>query len=631
MKSCAVAIVGHVDHGKTALVRALTGQETDRLKEEKARGLSITLGFAHRAYDAGIVDFIDSPGHEDFIRAMVCGSTGAQAALVVISSVEGVAQQTREHLEILSHLNVRRGIVALSKSDLVPDAERPDVRASIADALKGSPFAEEPFVFCSAETGEGLDELSSEIETLFDRAPQATTLSGAFLPIDRVFTLKGVGTVATGTLLGAPLNVSDEVILEPQGAAVTVRHMQAHNDTVDVARPGTRTAVNLRGVDRDMLHRGNVICSPGTMQSSFEIDAWVTLSSEQSGLKNGAEVRLLIGTASLVATVFVWGGQKSIEAGGGYVRLRFRDRVAMHAKQRGVLRRLSPATTLGGVTVLDPAPPQIPKRDPARLSVLQAAYKNDPNEIAIALTETDQGIASVSDIKKLSGITNDDREQLELAEFESVGQGLVAQKRTVDAARSAFLESVSARLAANPSRASVPVAEVKQDLASRFAESLLGFVSQSLLRSGALAGSDNALVLPGRDPFSDLSTARRQRLAGIERALRDGGTTPPPVSELEGDGGRDSDLVKLLVAADRAKFLRSTSQKHIPLIHSDVIDEAYDALSAAFPSPREFTTSEAREVLQTTRKFAIPLLEHFDKLGLTYRDGNNRRIVPRKV
>ncbi|MEL6831256.1 MAG: GTP-binding protein, partial [Pseudomonadota bacterium] len=176
MNSCAVAIVGHVDHGKTALVRALTGQETDRLKEEKARGLSITLGFAHRAYDAGLVDFIDSPGHEDFIRAMVCGSTGAQAALVVISSVEGVAQQTREHLEILSHLNVRCGIVALSKSDLVPDAERPDVRASIADALKGSPFAEEPFVFCSAETGEGLDELSSEIETLFDRAPQATTL-----------------------------------------------------------------------------------------------------------------------------------------------------------------------------------------------------------------------------------------------------------------------------------------------------------------------------------------------------------------------------------------------------------------------------------------------------------------------
>lgn len=631
MKSCAVAIVGHVDHGKTALVRALTGQETDRLDEEKARGLSITLGFAHRTYESGIVDFIDSPGHEDFIRAMVCGATGAQAALIIISSVEGVQRQTREHVEILQHLNVRCGIVVLTKADLVAADDRRAVQADIKKALGESPFANEPFVFCSAHTGEGLDELNAAIEALNQRAPDATALPGSFLPIDRAFTLKGVGTVATGTLLGAPLKLDDPVVLQPQVASASVRRLQARGSNVAQALPGARTAVNLRGVAIEDLHRGDVICTPNMIQPSSEIDVRVDIAPDRRGLKNGDQVRFLAGTASHVATAFIWGGDKQIEAGAAYVRLRFTEPVAVHAKQYGVLRRLSPAETLGGIKVIDPAPDRARRRDPARLAVLEASDRGDPIETAMALSEAGKGAIELADLRRLLVLGTIGSATPDLEGFDTIGADHIAHQDSIASTKSAILDAVAEILKHNQAQASVPIIEIQRALAKKFAAPLMEFAAASLLKAGKLIGRLTALSLPDRDPLSDLSTNRRQKLAGIERALRDGGLMPPELSELQGEAGRDADLIKLLVAAGRAKFLSSTSQKHTPLLHMDAINTAYEQLSDVFPPPQEFTTSEAREVLNTTRKFAIPVLEYFDKQGLTHRNGNVRRLVPPKV
>lgn len=629
MTSCAVAIVGHVDHGKTALVGALTGQQTDRLEEERARGLSITLGFAHRAYPSGLVDFIDSPGHEDFIRAMVCGSTGAQAALVVISAVEGVARQTREHLQILNHLGIQTGIVALSKADLIPESEHDHVRNEIKRALGGSPFADEPFVFCSAKTGAGIDELHTEIETLIHRAPPAVLLSGSFLPIDRVFTLKGVGTVATGTLLGDTMKVDDEVTVQPRGETVTVRRLQSRSADVAIAQPGSRTAVNLRGIAVAELRRGDVISSLETLAPSTEIDALINIDPEQSGLKHGDDLRVMIGTGSYVGTIFLLGEDKTIASGKTYARLRLQEPIAVHVKQRGVLRRLSPAETLGGFRVIDPVPPELRRKDSARLGVLRAAESEDISEIARALSETGKGVARLSDIELLSGRSTQDQRTIE--GFESLGEGYAAPTPKIDEAKTIFLETLSKSLAQSASQASIPALEINRLISDLFAEPLLDHVARTLLSAGVLSGSLNALALPDRDPFADLSKPRRQKIAGIERALRDGGLMPPDLSELEGDAGRDSDLVKLLVSAGRAKFLSSTSQKHRPLLHVESIDAAYEQLMRRFPPPNEFTTSEAREVLNTTRKYAIPVLEHLDKIGLTHRNGNVRRIVSRDV
>lgn len=631
MASCTVAIVGHVDHGKTALVGALTGQETDRLKEEKARGLSITLGFAHRAYGSDLIDFIDSPGHEDFIRAMVCGATGAQAALVVISAVEGVARQTREHLQILNHLGIHSGVVAISKADLIQEADRNHVLKSIKQSLVASPFADERFVFCSARTGAGIDALHSEVEALIHRAPQATRLSSPFLPVDRVFTLKGVGTVATGTLLGAPIHVGNELAIQPRGEGVSVRRLQSRGADVDTAQAGSRTAVNLRGIAVEDLGRGDVICGTSEIEPSKEIDAVVDVDPEHSGFKTGDKVRIMIGTGSYVATIVLLGDEKKISSGKGYARLRLPEPIAVFVKQRGIIRRLSPAETLGGFRVLDPTPPELRRKDMTRLRVLEAAEAGDLLQIAKALCESGKGIASLTELNRLAGSLSPLTTETRIQGFEPIGASYIASSEAIEEAKKVFKKTLSTALAQGPTHAYLPALEINRLLSERFAEPLLDHVAKSLLSAGELSGSLNSLALPDRDPFADLSKPRRQKIAVIERALRDGGLTPPELSELHGDAGRDSDLIELLVSAGRAKFLSSTSQKHKPLLHIDAIDTAYDRLRTRFPPPREFTTSEAREVLNTSRKFAIPVLEHLDKLGLTHRNGNVRQIVSRDV
>lgn len=631
MSSCAVAVVGHVDHGKTSLVRALTGEDTDHLSEEKARGLSITLGFAHRLYDTGSVDFIDSPGHEDFIRAMVCGATGAQAALVVISAADGVERQTREHLEILRLLGVRCGVVALTKADLVPEAERPAMEARIAQALGDSAFAAAPHIACSAETGEGLPALDAALEALIHRAPPPTALAGAFLPIDRAFSVKGVGSVATGTLLGAPLTLGDGAIVQPAGLTATVRRLQSRGDDVETAHPGMRTAVNLRGIALEDLRRGDVICTPGAVHPSSEIDAWIDLSPGQRTLKHGEDVRLMIGTASRVATPLVWGGRKAVGTAGAHVRLRLHEPVSVHAGQRGVLRRLSPAETIGGALVLDPRPPVRRRRDPAWVQVLEAARQGDMAGLAAALADHGRGAVDLEDLNRLAGLPPGALGELAGAGFEILESGHAAPARILDEAGGALLAAVSDTLARAPTRTAVPLADLHAMLSDRFAAPLLDHAAQTLLEANRLAGDRTALSLPDRDPLSGLGEARRARLEKIERALREGGLAPPPLAELQGHKGRDADLVELLVASGRAIYLRNVSLKQTLLFHTGALADAQGRLAEAFPPPTEFTMAEARVALETTRKFAIPLLEHFDKVGRTRRSGDVRRLVPREV
>jgi len=631
MTSCAVAVVGHVDHGKTALVKALTGQDTDRLDEEKARGLSITLGFAHRVYETGIVDFIDSPGHEDFIRAMVCGATGAQAALVVVSAVEGVERQTREHLQILHHLGVRCGVVAITKADLLPGADRSPLKDEIADALRGSAFAGAPHILCSAKSGDGLDALDAALKDLVHRAPPPMPLAGAYLPVDRAFTVKGVGTVATGTLLGASMAPGDRAVVQPHGKAATVRRLQSRGDDVDTARPGMRTAVNLRAVALEDLRRGDVICAAGPFKATREIDAWVEIASGTDPLKHGETVRLMIATASRVATVLVRGGRKPTVGEGGHARLRLNEAVTVHAGQRGILRRLSPAATLGGVHVLDPAPPAGRRRDPAWLPVLDAARGGALADLASALAAHGRGAARLADLDRLSGGGAGAVAALTSAGFEILETGHAVPPRAVSEACAGLVEAVGDALARQPALSTVPIAGLHGALGDRFAAPLVDLAAQRLLADGRLVGDPGALTLPQRDPFSGLSPARRARIGKIERALVEGSLAPPPLAELAGHKGHDRDLIELLVASGRAVFLRNVSLKQTLVFHKKALDFAHGRLLDAFPPPTEFATGEARAALETSRKFAIPLLEHFDKIGLTRRTGDVRCVIPRGV
>ncbi|WP_448326297.1 selenocysteine-specific translation elongation factor [Sulfitobacter sp. M13] len=354
MTSACVIVIGHVDHGKTALVRALTGMETDRLAEEKARGLSIALGFAHCEMAGGTLDLIDAPGHEDFMRTMVSGASGAQGALLVVSAVDGVAAQTREHVQIAQLLQVPVAVVAVTKADLIPADDLPARLAAIGDAVAAQGVTRAELVPCSATTAGGVDGLRQALAAQFSDLPPRAVPAGAFLPVDRVFTLAGRGTVVTGTLLGAALSVGDALVVQPRGAATVVRGLQSRGTARKRVEIGERVAVNLRGISVEEVARGDVLCGTAYAPSACMDVALTVSASAARPVKHMQKLRVLWGTAHEVATLRLMGGGQIAPGGTGLGQLRFKQPVVGFAGQAAVLRQLSPAATLAGAVILDP-------------------------------------------------------------------------------------------------------------------------------------------------------------------------------------------------------------------------------------------------------------------------------------
>ena len=623
-----LAVIGHVNHGKTALVRALTGIETDRLQEEIARGLSITLGFAWRDYPGGGVDFIDAPGHEDFIRAMVMGATGVRAALLVVSAIEGFGRQTREHLRIAGLLGLRAGIVAVTKSDLLPDAAWPEVRGRIAAELDGTFLAGEPVVLCSSVTGAGLDALHDQLEALATRSPRPDPLPGAYLPLDRVFSVAGAGTVATGTLQGWSLAAGEEAVLEPSGRRVSLRQIQIHGETTDVALPGGRVAVGLRGVPADEVRTGEVLCAPAAFETSLLIDVELSLEPDSARpLKSTDEVRVMWGARQDIAKVRLIGANAVAPGERALAQLRFSAPVIAHAGQRGILRRPSPAETIGGVVVLDPAAPSLRGGLDARRALLDAVVAGDLDQIAARLALRGGGALSVPEAARLSRRTAAEvRDHLSGA-FDTLDDVVMATGLAVAHARQAYLARVAKAHREAPARSSAPLSAIRSSLARTAPRDLVAYVEKRLASAGEIRLEGGRVALPDHDPFAALSAPALARLSHIEAAFRDGGMTPPDAGALAAPETDDPALVGLLIESGRVVSLRNHALRQTLAFHADALDEALDALRRAFPSPAAFTTGEARAALGTSRKFIVPVLESFDARGATVRKGDVRRIV----
>jgi selenocysteine-specific elongation factor len=626
MRHCAVAVVGHVDHGKTALVRALTGVETDRLKEEQARGLSIALGFAHRDYPSGLIDFIDAPGHEDFIRTMVSGATGVRAILLVVSAVDGVERQTREHLQIASLLGIRTGVIAISKADLLPEDLWDRRAAEIAQDLADTGLADQPIIICSARTGAGLERMNAELDRLIQRCPPPAPLPGFFLPADRVFTVQGVGTVATGTLLGGALDSGAEAVIEPSGRRVAIRGLQAHGVAVERAEPGWRAAVQIRGASVDDVRPGNAICEPGRFGASAQVDGLVAVSAGVRPLKHLESVRFLVGARSAIASVRLMEG-RSIEPGGsGWAQFRFPDPVPTFAGQRAILRRLSPGETIGGALVLDPAATPSGRRSAERIAVLQAVHGGDPLEIVVALAARDRGVVLIEDAGRLSGARHEELGAMLAADFESVGGALISPRRWLDDARRAYLGALEEAHARAPTRPNTPAEAIRRALARAFAPALVEHIEQRLADAGDIVSARGRVALATHDALAALTETQRADITQIEAELREGRAAPPDLRELRArpDG---ADLLDILIDLGRAIPLRNYALRQTVVFHAEALDAAFAALAAAFPPPTPFKTGEAREALDTSRKFIVPLLEAFDARGWTLREGDDRRIA----
>jgi selenocysteine-specific elongation factor len=624
-----LAVIGHVNHGKSALVRALTGIDTDRLPEERARGLSITLGFAWRAYPAGSVEFLDAPGHEDFIRAMVMGATGARAALLVVSATEGFGRQTWENLHIAELLGVRTGIVALAKADLLAPDAWPAVRERIVGELAGTFLAGEPVVFCSSLTGAGLDTLHDALQALVARSPPPDRLPGAYLPLDRVFSVAGAGAVATGTLQGAALAAGADAVLEPSGRRVRLRQLQVHGQVTETASPGGRVAVGLRGMSADDVKVGEVLCSRDAYEASLRVDVELTLAPDSARpLRSADEVRVMWGARQDIAKVRVIGANAIAPGAQGLAQLRFATPVIAYAGQRAILRRPSPAETIGGAVALDPAAPALraPTLD-ARAALLAAAAAGDLDEIAAMLARRGGGTLSLAEAARLSRRPSPEvRDHLGPA-VEALGDDVVATEAALAEALRAYLDHLAAAHRDQPARAWVSLGGLRSGLPRAISRDLVSHVEKRLAAEGEIRLDGAQVALRDHDPFASLSPAALARLQLIEAAFRAGGMTPPDAAGLPDPDADDPALIGLLIESGRLVSLRNVALKQTLTFHVAAFDDALEALRSAFPHPSEFATGEARSTLGTSRKFIVPALEFLDARGHTIRRGDVRQVA----
>ena len=620
--SC-VVVIGHVDHGKTSLVHALTGIETDRLPEEKARGLSIAPGFAHHTYPGGILDFVDAPGHQDFIHAMISGASGAQSALVVIAADEGIGIQTREHLCIAGLLGITTGVVAVTKSDLLKASERSirlqEVRATLAD----TPFANAQVVFCSASTLEGVESLHAALETLIHETPEPRPSLTAFLPIDRAFSLAGRGTIVTGTLLGQNLSTGDCVFLQPANRRVSIRGLQSRNRDRATVHAGERVAVNLRGIAPADIPRGAVLAGT-TGSSSNCIDVLLTLlPSMPRPLKHMQDVRVFLGTSSEVAQVRLFGGGRISAGETRFAQLRFKKSVATFAGQQAVLRSLSPALTIGGATILDPNAVPATSGDKSRLAVLRATADGKIQDIASALACQNRGVANLAEIARLARRTLDEtRSDLE-GTFVPISDTLVTLPANIRDCSLTFMKSLATYHSDFPLRSMAPCSVIEH---KGFAPALSRHVEETMLASGEIRRQGNALALSAHDPVAQLNAAQRQMLEQIDDIYHHASLTQPNLEAIS-QGTCFADLVALLTETGRLVPLVNVSLKQTLIFHSNTLSNTATALRAAFPDAKPFTTGEARTALETSRKIIVPILEHFDSQGVTQRTGNLRHMA----
>jgi len=614
-----VGTAGHVDHGKSTLIRALTGIDPDRLREERERGMTIDLGFAWLSLPGGAdVGIVDVPGHQDFIRNMLAGVGGIDAVMLVVAADEGVMPQTREHLSILELLGIGRGVVALTKRDLVDDEWAALVRAEVRAGLARTPLADAPIVEVSAAARSGLDELLAALETVLGAAPPRRDLGRPRLPIDRAFTMTGFGTVVTGTLVDGALRVGDEVELVPGGLRGRIRGLQTHRRAIDVAQPGSRVAANLTGIEKEAIDRGMVLARPGTLAPTSAIGTRLAVLADASGpLEHDDAVRVHAGTAEAIARAAVLEAGSIAPGSGGWVQLRLATPIAVAIGDRLVIRRPSPSETLGGGSVADTSG----ERSRTRAEAVAALERRSAPSAADRLLASFDAPRTLAEAAERSGLDAASRD-LAYATLVESGQAVALADAAVS--RDVF-ESLATRVERTvamthrraPLRAGASREEVRSalDLAPKRYAALVA----RLVADGRIAERGSALALPAHRPT--LTSAQEQRWAEARTALAREPLQPPSAATLERELGIDLEL--LVALAERGDVVRVGSDGvFLPDAVLRFGDAIIDALAAG-----PITVAKARDLTGSSRKHVLPLLQFLDDHGLTRRVGDDRVLI----
>ena len=627
-KHVVVGTAGHIDHGKTSLVKALTGTDTDRLPEEKARGITIDLGFAFLEEPDGLtIEIVDVPGHERFVKNMLAGVGGIDLALLVIAADEGVMPQTREHLAICQLLRIKAGLVALTKVDMV-DADWIElVREDVAQLLAGTFLGGCPIVPVSSKTGEGLPELRAALAALARQVPEKAVDRTARLAIDRVFTVRGFGTVVTGTLVAGRLAVDERVETYPRGVQAKVRGLQVHGHTVTEARAGQRTAVNLQGVDRQAVERGDVVAPAGTLLPTVMLDGTVELLADSPRpLKTRDRVRVHAGTQEVMARVLLVGQPDLAPGGRAFGRFRLEAPLVALPGDRYVIRSYSPVVTIGGGTLLDVAPPRFKRKAPALLEHLALLEKGTPAQV-VEEHLRHAGAAGLR-LADLRARTPFGAEQVRAMLEELAASGAVVavdrewflHREASDRLRGETLGLLETFHRENPLRGGIS----REELRSRAGNAQEKVFAQLLgaLETEGVVRSEREHVRLASHAIR-LSTEQQRVVDGLEAEFRQAGAAPPGPEEALGHVGLKGDekheLFQLLVA-DR----RLVRVKEGLYFHGEALRSIQDKLVAHLRERKDIGPADVKDLLGVSRKYAIPLMEYFDAQRVTVRQGERR-------
>ncbi len=633
MKQIILGTAGHIDHGKTSLVRALTGINTDRLKEEQLRGITIELGFAYLTLPNGQhLGIVDVPGHEKFVKHMVAGATGIDLVALVIAADEGIMPQTREHMEICVLLGVRYGVVVLTKIDLVEPEWLAMVEEEVAQFTQGTFLEGAPVLPVSSATGQGLPEFTQALERISADIPPRASAGIFRLPVDRVFSMKGFGTVITGTLISGKVAVGEKVMLYPSGLTSKVRGLQVHNQSVETAEAGMRTAINFQGLEKAEVNRGDVIATPDALVASYMIDvALHYLPSNPKALKNRSRVRFHAGTSEILGIVALLDREELKPGENAIVQIRLETPVTLIKDDHYVVRSYSPVRTVGGGRVLNPIAPKHKSTQVEAIQRLSALAEAPPEQVVVHHVEAaGYGGCSFGDLMLMANLPE--------KQLDRLLQTLMSQKTAVQIDRekrryihaatfTALQKEMHAHLSAyhgkNPLKQGMPKEELKSRLPASVDIKLFTLTLQQMIKAGEVTAEEDLVWLA--DHRVALRVDQSALRADILSVYENGGLTPPSFKELCETLGTPLEparqVLSLLVNEGSIVKIREEyycHQRHLADLKRKLVEY--------LTTHEEISTPQFKDMTGASRKFVIPLIEYFDTTQLTIRVGDLRKL-----
>ncbi len=634
MKQIILGTAGHIDHGKTSLIKAVTGTDTDRLKEEKLRGITIELGFAALDLPSGQhVGIVDVPGHEKFVKNMVAGASGIDIVVMVIAADEGVMPQTREHMEICSLLGIRHGFVAMTKIDMIDDPEWLELAMDdIQQFTIGSFLEDAPVVAVSSVKKQGLDDFVQTLDRLCRDVAERTS-SGLFrLPVDRVFSMKGFGTVITGTLISGQVSVGDNITIYPSGVTSKVRGLQVHNQSVQTARAGMRTAINFQGLEKADIQRGEIIAHPGALKPSFMIDVdFKYLKSNRKALKSRTRVRFHSGTSEIMGNIILLDRDELSPGDSAIVQIRLDTPVALIRDDRYVIRSYSPVRTIGGGRIVNPLPAKH-KRFRDDINARLNALAHDPPDQTIATHLLLNGYRGVSfdefkiltnqPQKKLDKILGDLLSRREIVLLDKDSRVFVHQE-TVAGLIAQIQQALTIYHQRKPLKGGMPREELKSKFPRILNARLFTLALNQMIKANQVVAEKELVRLAGHKVSLgiDQSTLRHK----LRETYQAAGLTPPYLKDMadrfDTDSGQVKDVMMLLVEAGNMVKIKEDLFFDARAV-ADLQQKVVDFLK----QNQDMSTPQFKAIADVSRKYLIPLIEYFDSQHVTIRIGDIRQL-----